>query len=497
MSDQKMDFAEELARFRKRTQGRQGRPARYDGLILVGTGQPTTGALLVGRFNPTWVDYLLTSQASGYPEEVEQKLGKPIPVREKIQLKDTSPLSIYAALKEWRDRHPDPGSQRIAVDVTGGKKPMAIGLAKAAYVLGLDTIYVNSDPGKDNQPEPGSQRLEDMPEPYELYGDLQDAEAARLWQSYDYAGAAGIFAYLAGHVPEPQNVAYQAYATLAGAYAAWDAFGLTDARAAIDKLLDGPLPEDLEKCRATLERQQAGLDCLCQFVKPVSDTRTGAEVGRQLELLDLKVLADPGKVLPLLGTLYVNGLRRGESTTHVQADATTRHRRYDMAALLLYRCLELVAQHRLATWGILTTVPDYSDALKKMTLDELQVKYNQVVAEQNEKRRLRGGRKPNSRKLKDEQYFGLFVGYMLLAALDDELVTELPADCGIDQIEVHAEVRNKSILAHDYRLLIREDYDSFKTVVDRVLDSLFLVIGQDQQQQWKETYTFVNPFITT
>ncbi len=125
------------------------------------------------------------------------------------------------ALKEVRRRNPDLLQQRVAVDVTGGKKPMGIGLAKAAYVLGLDTVYVNSTYTANKRVE-GSQQLEEMPEPYQLFGDIQSAEAERLWRSHDYAGAARIYDAL-GTLPDLSVTdcdRYLALATLASAYAA-------------------------------------------------------------------------------------------------------------------------------------------------------------------------------------------------------------------------------------------------------------------------------------
>ncbi len=59
-----MEFREELAQFCAKT---TDWPKTYDGLILVGTGQPITGALLIGRFTPQWVEYLLTEEMLQYP----------------------------------------------------------------------------------------------------------------------------------------------------------------------------------------------------------------------------------------------------------------------------------------------------------------------------------------------------------------------------------------------------------------------------------------------
>ncbi|HMA37738.1 MAG TPA: TIGR02710 family CRISPR-associated CARF protein, partial [Chloroflexia bacterium] len=341
-----------------------------------------------------------------------------------------------------------------------------------------------------------------LTDPYAVYGDWAAEEAQHRFAAYDYHGAEQIFANLAGRVPEPERTVYQAYAELAKAYAAWDSFDLHTAQDTLAALLSH-LPDTLAPQREKLERQQTALVLLNQFVKPVTD-KSGAEVGVQIELQDLATLGDPAKVLPLLGTLYANGLRRGEPAHYEQAETDARHRRYDMAALLLYRCLELMAQHRLAIWEISTTIPDYSTALARsqLSLKALRDEYSRVLDEQNQKRSARGGHTSN-RKLDGERYFGLFVGYMLLAALKDDLIRRLPSDCQIDRIEECAEARNQSALAHGYRLITQKDYQKFQTVTNKVLTSLFTTLaqpGQSNEEQarmkdeWQDTYTFVNPF---
>jgi len=89
----------------------------------------------------------------------------------------------------------------------------------------------------------------------------------------------------------------------------------------------------------------------------------------------------------------------------------------------------------------------------------------------------------------------MFAGYMLLAALDDPLVR----DYDISRIEARAETRNKSMLAHGFRLITEDEYKQFYAVVDELLDRFFTVTQAKQsqcpdRQTWEQTYQFVCPF---
>lgn len=59
---------------------------------------------------------------------------------------------------------------------------MTVGLAKAAYVLGLGTVYIESD-YEQNRVIAGSQRLIEPSDPYEVFGDLEAGEARRFFNA--------------------------------------------------------------------------------------------------------------------------------------------------------------------------------------------------------------------------------------------------------------------------------------------------------------------------
>jgi hypothetical protein len=211
-------------------------------------------------------------------------------------------------------------------------------------------------------------------------------------------------------VPPPASTRYATLAELAGAYAAWDAFDLPEAHATLARLREMDAREQwAPDALARIEWQHAALARLNSAHVRLNDT-------------PFAILAnDPEAVLALLGSLYANALRR-------EAQG-----RYDVAALLLYRCLELMSQRRLAGLGI--------DA--------------------------------------DAERITLMKGYGLLETRRDPLVWS-PAGSAqgqprlLDRIRATTAARNKSMLAHGFRLIRREqEYLPFRAVVDDVFDRFF------------------------
>ena len=478
-----MEFTEELHRFRARVGAR-----RVPALIIPGSGQAQTAALLIGALEPQRVAFLLTPDSAQMPTQVAQLLGlwhegwRPEELRWACHAEDhTRTLQIYRSLRTIIRAWEDLPHREIAVDVTGGTKPMSVGLAKAAYMLAIEALYIESDftppdSGGRRQLIPGSQRLAPPPDPYVVFGHLEAAEAARLFAAHDYAGAEGIFAVLArrlqhalaeesGLAAEDPTLAaevellaanYAASARLATAYAHWDSFDLPTAQEALRAyLLAAPPTGD----RARL--LQAQRDDLARLATVTS--RAGGK-GRDA----LATLADPDAVLPLLGALYANARRR-------EAQG-----RYDTAALLCYRCLELCSQHRLAGWDVLTERPELRELLRRRP--RLEEAYRNVEEQVGfEPRGLpRPGRNGRLSPI------ALFGGYMLLAALGDPLVEGFD----IEQIRARAELRNKSILAHGYRLITHAEYAQFAALVEELLDRLFAVLGRERAA-WTARSTFL------
>ena len=172
VSGQRTPFPEIFASFRATADG-----CAFRGLVLVGTLQADTPALLIAGLNPERVAFLLTDQSRPKLDEVRQRLAQ---VADQAPLRCSpdewfcpdgdysSVLSVYTGLRAVLDRWRDLERHEIAVDLTGGKSTMTVGLAKAAHVLRLAAVYVDSDYA-DGRPIPGTQRLATPEDPYCIF----------------------------------------------------------------------------------------------------------------------------------------------------------------------------------------------------------------------------------------------------------------------------------------------------------------------------------------
>ncbi|MGQ9550368.1 MAG: TIGR02710 family CRISPR-associated CARF protein [Roseiflexus sp.] len=439
---------------------------QFRGLVLVGTLQADTPALLIAGLNPERVAFLLTDQSRPKLADVRQRLA---------QIADQAPLRcspddwfrpdgdysgvlrVYTGLREVLDRWRDLDRHEIAVDLTGGKSTMTVGLAKAAHVLRLAAVYVDSDYA-DGRPVPGTQRLAIPEDPYTVFGDLEAAEARRLHNNHDYAGAEKIFRDLAQRVPD--NPDYAIYADLAAAYLAWDGFAPDEAGEALDRVSRraGDLPDDLQKSLDVLQEQRRVLARLSTINQRLTQRRISSADA-------LAALRDLDQVLALLGSLHCAALRRAAQG------------RYDIAALMRYRCVELLSQHRLAGYGIWTAEPSFDEALQRVP--DLDNRYQQA-------QRAQGFRRQNPLP-SSERSIALFDGYMLLQALNDPLVR----GWNIGDIRQRSYVRNTSILAHGFRPISLQEYKQFADIVEELLGRFFALIGRSRQE-WERIHRFVS-----
>ena len=447
-------------------------------LILVGSGQPDTAALLIAGLNPERVAFLLTTTTRTFRQRVYERLqqiGVATVLRcpfeswlpagsaaerqaqsDYIDLHSdhASVLNTYRGLKlvlqEWHDLP----KASVAIDLTGGKSTMTVGLTKAAHILGIQSIYVDSDYDERNQVIQGSQRLALTDDPYTIFGDLEAREAHQLYKAHDYQGAQRIFDTLARRVPGQDGQRFRAYAALSDAYAAWDNFGLPEAERILDILLATGLTGLPEVLRPRLIAQAESLN------------RINA-LGRQLYQQHgppLAALRDRDFILALFGSLYSNAMRREEQG------------RLDVAALLLYRCLELMSQHRLAGYGVVTEQVDMQVLHRRYP--DLDSQYRAVES--------RIGFDAYGLPCRGNRSFSLFNGYMLLSAFGDGLSEGLD----LRNLQAQVRVRNTSILAHGYRLITPSEYNPFKQLVEQVRQRFFQLLDMEMSA-WEEQFTFV------
>lgn len=455
-----MDFHEELRLFRERTTDAE----RFRALIILGSGQETTAALLMGTLQLEHVAFLLTESTGGFPQRVAKVLEgfsdlPPLATQPEQWLcpegDHSAPLQVYEGVKQVYDVWRSAGieSSSIAVDVTGGMKPMSVGLEKAAHLLGLTTIYLESEYGPGptpgtRRPISGTQRLVIPPDPYQVFGDLEAAEAKRLYAAHDYDDAQQRFAKLAKRVPSHPH--YALHAQLAMAYSQWDNFNLKEAEDQLGGLIT---TYGTTLGKKALQRLHDQVELL-QRIRPLCEDRPPPPQKRRQETMAPFAQRQVGRLkeLPvataLLAVLYANALRRRDQN------------RLDLASLLLYRCLELMSQQRLATHNVHT---DWS--LDGM--EELKAQFPSLSSPQ--------------RKIAMGQ------GYKILQTIGDPL----GAGCDLERIRTGADSRNQSLTAHGFTFISEEDFYTFKEVVNEV-QVIWCEVNNINWNNYLEAATFLD-----
>ncbi|MBO8169044.1 MAG: TIGR02710 family CRISPR-associated protein [Thermoanaerobacteraceae bacterium] len=428
---------------------------RYEALILsLGTSwQPLV--LSISAINPKKVLILYTEESRPLLDKVWAMTGLSAAQVETTQVDEQNPLEIYEAVKKAYERWGKP--RHIAIDFTGGTKAMSGGCAMAGALIDADLFYVGYQRYmKDlRRPYPGSEQLVLIPNPYEVFGDLEERRGIQLLSEYDYAGAKLIFARLERHVPDPRRP--EILRLLAEAYGAWDNMNFIDAADVMQQLVArveqySRMDKNflLSRQLPLLREQQRVLEILSSWVQ------------EKKKKSSLQYLLDKEVVVAVMMVLYSNALRREKQN------------KLDMATLLLYRLLEMISQASLAVYGIDTAAPDYSQ-VSGIAVEELQNYYRQLCQRY---------------KSKDQALpaqIALFDGYLLLAALKDPLVEGL----NLKRLRQQIEIRNNNVFAHGFDFIKPKSYSLFKEMVNKLLRK-YLEGRQLDMERLEQVYQFLD-----
>lgn len=427
-------------------------------LFSVGTSwEPLV--LTLSATQPQRALFLYTPDTERCIEKVLEKypLG---PARfDKVIVDPVDPTPIYQAIKEYYRRFRPSG--HMAVDFTSGTKAMTSGAAMAGAVLGLDLIYVANHRyvAALRRPYPGSEYLARIQHPLAVLGDLEEQEAFRLAARHDWAAVRQIAASLQRRMPSPR---FRALELLADAYQQWDSFNFGPAERSLGELLDwaatlspAVVPEWLARALGRLKAQR---QLLAAAARAAADDEGRSELG--------SLLGDGRAASAVVVSLFAGAERAAE------------RERYDLAALLLYRAVELMGQRRLYTYGAKTgdfrpdgLPPPYCDG-------------QALLGAVNEwRRRLRMGELAQL-----PQTFGLVMAYIILHVVGDPFARHL----NLYEVAGHAEARNYGLLAHGLQVTSRARYERYRefvrSLVRRYLDAEGLPFDE-----WAELGAFVQP----
>ncbi|QSZ27582.1 TIGR02710 family CRISPR-associated protein [Aceticella autotrophica] len=364
------------------------------------------------------------------------------------------PADIYRTLKKVyvnRWKSPD----KTVIDFTGGTKAMSAGMAMAGAYFKIDLIYVASEyDSKMRKPVPGTEELKIVEDPYKVFGDLEKEKGIALFNRNDFVSAGKIFSELERRVAERD---YAFYKSLSNIYYLWDCMSFHECIEKFEELFSAinswkPIEKDLEayKYYNALHQQY-------ELIKPLEAISLNDKND------ECKYIKDKNFYVPLIFSIYANALRRGKEG------------KYDVAILLLYRVLELIAQVRLASYEFNVSSPDYSVFSKSE---------EELLSEMNE----------NIKPFKNFREYGdlprsnmaLFDAYVLIKAIGDKLMENIK----IKLIYFKVQLRNKSIFAHGFKILQDKDFNNFHEIVKRILTSFCEINDIDFENTYKN-YEFI------
>ncbi len=431
----------------------QQRHTPYEGLIMTVGLFPEPLILSILSLKPQKVYFLYTRASEKYLVDIFEQTGLKINQIEKDEIDETNLPDIYRKVKDIREKWSS--FERIAVDITGGKKSMVGGCALAGTFIGADILYMDSQTSPERKPIPGSEHIVLLENPYNVFGDLEFRRAQSLYEKLDFASAAGLLDGLEKKTSTPE--AYAARACLCQAYAAWDDWKIGEALVKLKQCVEwvnnyrrsnkstplvGLLPE--------LNAQIDLLERLDQALK-LNDTD------------EMTLLNSPHLYQPMIGTLYHGALRQEKRSKE------------DVAALLWYRLIELLSQRRLAAYGLSTSDPDYTKL--NLAEEELRSAMADTAATIDKNMDKSAYQLPKD--------LSLLNGYLLLMALKDPLV----AHFHLGKIRSQIKARNGGIFAHGFKPLNKEDYNDFKSFADKIAQ-FFRGIEQQNIEDW-ETCEFI------
>lgn len=401
----------------------------------VGT-TPEPVILSILAINAEKVFLLHTKETSGECDRIAGELGLSVSRVGLIEIQKADVEDIYKKVRDKvtlfsRDK-------RLAVDLTGGTKAMAAGLAMIALTMAqegypIDIFYVDNQ-GYDKElrrPVAGTEYIRRLENPRHVFTDWKIQHAKTAYAEGHYNEAARLFQEAArqeGRIDPPE-------VTLARAYAAMDSGDFVRSHEELNHLVQ-QLNEPAHRrhpLRDKINELQEQKNAFQRLIRLIEVAGTEEE---------LETLADPVT---------------NRQTLSIFKNIIEHRRREDRLAeaiLLSYRSLELYFQHRLARWGILTAKPDWHMLHSQFGVDlaVLEERYQEErrKATDRKKANIGGSDEPEDDSLLNRQALDLTASYFLLRVLGDEPVIRWK-NLSPGRLLHLASLRNHSLFAHGFR----------------------------------------------
>lgn len=373
--------------------------------------------------------------------------------------KDSAEL-YRAVFAEWVKRG---RPEKVAIDITGGFKTMSASAAAAGFSLPHGkTYYIDSTQLTVHGVRAWVQehRIE-LANPFVVFGELRRASARELLKQHSYAAAAAIYREL----DEPAD---RSRAQLAEAYDALEGLDFQRGATLLDRLCDS-----LDAFAAHPDKKADAA------VSARAAIRANAEGARKL--LDVVTRANGEDPVKTAGALSDPACLDLGAMLLARAEAA--HTPADVAALFAYRCLELVAQRRLALrGGVNPSALDWNVLASSahQSLPDFVAAYNKTT------------RKKEHRLVLDElpaaSASALSYGLLHVAFPDDVTsCMDLAAFAGA------GEARNRSVLAHGLKKLDDATLNGIRRKARELFETLLEVeqMNSTDRLALKARHTFV------
>ncbi len=449
-------------------------------ILSVGTSYEPL-VLNLQLLKPEKILFLCTKETENYLEKIVRYCGLLAGDYQKRIVSETDPGDIYM---EIRHAFLDWGRpKKMYIDFTGGTKAMSAAAAMAGAMINVQLTYVGTSEYLPHfrKPRPGSETLLYITNPLEVFGDLEIEKAFTLFAQYNYSGAREKLVELKENIPDP-NIRQQMNFVflLANVYEMWDALDFPKAYSYMTKL-NRELRRDRRIHSHFLMMDMVEiLEGQERMLEPLSEISQLIQEKKQMQILTNSVY-----MVPLMFTMLQNAAIREAQE------------KYDMATLLLYRLLEMIEQCRLARYNLYVSKMEYAqikpDKGKHPEWGSLgPCELLGIVKERYGDIRTKVFGRTGTVYLAEQ--ISLLDGFMILAALDDDISTDKGGGQinKLKRIRSMVYLRNNSIFAHGLGPVGKEKLEKFRIFVIDLFQEFCLLEKIDYWENRKKM-EWVNP----
>ncbi len=401
-----------------------GEIPKYDLLILpIGMGLSFYYIMLIGAIKPQKVCFICTENGEKYalPQIISySKLSPEMYVKDVVEYAGMDTSEVYEKIKRVIEMFK---GKKIAVDLTYGKRVMIASAAIVCDFFGCDMIYIDEEWMEDIRiGVPGTERLVKVKNPLHLFGEIEHYHAFELFNRYEYATAFKLFEGLMSRVPDPRE--FEVMSLISQAYRFWDSMNFKNSFHILNDAYNKILQYNLRL------KETGQIVANLKVMKVLEVAQSG------MKLIDL--LKDDKFVLHLLLDIYCNASRRAEQS------------QFEDALARLYRCIEVISQHRLAKMNIDTS------SLDSNRMEAISQKYSEITE------KLYGSRKQLLSTIP------LMDGHIILFSLNDDIWKGRTMD-NLKELLECIRLRDYSIIAHGIQLVNRNTFERFRDMTKGIL----------------------------